>query len=202
MFKPSVARNNLKRYGKKGPGAIERRLLASIPAKELEGGRILEIGGGIGVILAELLMAGAQSGEIVELVSGYEPYARELARDKGLEARTRFRVADIMEEPERVARATIVVLNRVVCCSSEGVQLTEQAARLAERVLILSFPRDRFLVRLFVRAVNGIQRLIGRSFRVFLHPRTSLYAAAQTHGLAPAASGQTVAWEFAVMRRV
>src|SRR6476659_5054326 len=107
MFKPQIARRNLKRYRKKGLGAIERQMVASIPPKELDGARVLEIGGGIGTIQAELLATGAGEGEIIELVSAYEPYARELAREKRLETRSRFRVADVLAQPETVTPADI-----------------------------------------------------------------------------------------------
>ena len=202
MFKPRMARRNLKRYRKKGLGAIERQMVASVPAKELDGARVLEIGGGIGTIQAELLAKGASEGEIVELVSGYEPYALELAREKGLKTRSRFRVADVLTQPEAVSPADIVVLNRVVCCSPDGVRLTEVAARLAERMLILSFPRDRFLVRVVTAVINRVQRLMGRSFRVFLHPRVSILAAAQAQGFMLAATGRNIVWEFVALRRV
>jgi magnesium-protoporphyrin O-methyltransferase len=201
MFKPRNARKNLKRYRKKGLDAIERQMVASVPAEDLDGARVLEIGGGIGTIQVELLAAGASEGEVIELVAAYEPYARELAQDKRLETRSRFRVADVLAQPEAVAPADIVVLNRVVCCSPDGVRLTDLAARLAERTLILSFPRDRFLVRMVLSLINSGQRLMGRSFRVFLHPRTSLLAAAHAQGFMPAATGQNVAWEFVALRR-
>ena len=60
-----------------------------------------------------------------------------------------------------------------MCCSAGRVRLIEVAARLAEPMLILSFPRDRFVVRIFADVVSGIQRVLGRSFRVFLHPPQS-----------------------------
>ena len=63
----------------------------------LAGARVLEIGGGIGAMQAELLEAGAERGEIVELVAACEPYALELARERGLAERTTFRVVDILE---------------------------------------------------------------------------------------------------------
>ena len=69
-------------------------MVASVSVDPLDDLRVLEIGGGIGRIQAELLDAGATEGEIVELVSAYEPFARELAREKGLEARTTFHVVD------------------------------------------------------------------------------------------------------------
>jgi hypothetical protein len=201
MFKPQTARKSLERYRRKGLGALERQMVAGIPARDLDGARVVEIGGGIGTIQAELLAAGAGEGEVVELVSAYEPYARELAHEKGLDARSRFRVADVLAQPETVRPAAIVVLNRVVCCSPEGVRLTEVAARLAERMLILSFPRDRVLVRLVASAINGVQRLMGRSFRVFLHSRAALCASAEAQGFLPADSGRNIAWEFIALRR-
>jgi magnesium-protoporphyrin O-methyltransferase len=202
MFKPRDARKSLSRYRRKGLDKIERRMVASVPAAAIDGARILEIGGGIGAIQAEFLAAGADRGEIVELVPAYEPYARELAHEKGLESRSTFRVADILDEPEAVAQGDIVILNRVVCCSPDGIQLTGVAARHAERVLLVSFPRDRFLVRAVAGLMNGLLQLAGRSFRVFVHPRASLYAAAQAEGLVLGETGHRIAWEFAAFRRV
>lgn len=201
LFNAKFARKTLKRYRKKGLNAFERRMLRVVASERLTDARILEIGGGIGAIQAELLAMGAKEGEVVELVSAYEPYARELAREKGIESRTRFRVADVIAQPDAIAPATIVVLNRVVCCSPDGVRLTGLAARLADRLLVLSFPRDRPLARVMVTAINGVQRILGRSFRAFIHPRASLHAAAEREGLRLIASGRNVVWEFMALAR-
>jgi magnesium-protoporphyrin O-methyltransferase len=201
FFKPATARRNLRRYLKKGLGAIERRMVATVGARDLDGARVLEIGGGVGIIQAELLAKGASTGEIVELVPAYEPYARELAAARGFQHRSVFRVADVLDDPKVVAPAGVVVLNRVVCCSPDGIRLAGIGAGLAERILMLSFPRERGLTRLFVRAVNGTMQLLGRSFRTYLHPRASLVAAAQGAGLILAQTGKSVVWEFATFRR-
>src|SRR5262245_5762270 len=63
FFKPKTARRRLKQYRKKGLDVLERQMLASIAANELDGARVLEIGGGIGAMQAELLAAGAHQGE-------------------------------------------------------------------------------------------------------------------------------------------
>jgi hypothetical protein len=201
LFKPRVARRSLEQYRKKGHGELEQHMLAAASARGLTGVRVLEIGGGIGTFQAELLEAGADRGEVVELVPAWEPYARELAREKGLEERTSFRVADVLEEPKSVEPAEVVVMNRVVCCSPDGVQLTAAAARLTGRTLVLSFPRDVFWIRAGVRVLNAGLRLAGRSFRVFAHPREALLGAAQTEGLRLAATGRKGPWEFAALAR-
>jgi hypothetical protein len=202
MFSPRAARRSLQRYRTKGLDALERRMLASATADGLAGSRILELGGGIGALQAELLVAGAERGEIVELVSAYEPYAQELAREMGFEGRVAFRVADVLDAPESVEPADVVVLNRVVCCTPDGVELAGIAAELTRRTLVLSFPRDRLLVRLGLRLLNGWQRMLGRSFRVFAHPRAALVAAGEAGGLKLAESGAGgYAWEFVALRR-
>jgi hypothetical protein len=197
-----MARRNLERYRRKGLDALERKMLASALVQGVDGARVLEIGGGVGALQAELLASGAEAGEVVELVSAYEPYAKELARERGLDERVTFRVEDVLERPDSVEPADVVVLNRVVCCSPDGVELTGVAARLATRALLLSFPRDRALVRVGLRLVNAAMRLFGRSFRVFAHPRSALIAAAEAEGLRLAESGiGGVAWEFMALRR-
>jgi len=110
-------------------------MVGTLETRHLAGARVLEIGGGVGAIQTELLTRGASNGEVVELVSAYEPYARELAAVKGLENRSLFRVADVLDDPNTVAPAAVVVLNRVVCCSPDGIRLTGIADRLAQRIL-------------------------------------------------------------------
>jgi ubiquinone/menaquinone biosynthesis C-methylase UbiE len=201
MFRPRVARRSLESYRSKGHGDLERRLVEVASAGGLAGARVLEIGGGIGTIQVELLEAGAERGEVVELVSAWEPYARELARDKGLETRTSFQVADVLESPETVDNADVVVMNRVVCCTPDGVKLAGAAARLAGRTLVLSFPRETLWFRLGIRLLNTGMWVARRSFRVFAHPRDALIGAASDEGLRLAETGREGLWEYAALRR-
>ena len=160
-------------------------MVAAASEAGLEDARVLEIGGGIGTLQAELLERGAEEGEVVELVPAWEPYARELARERGIEERTSFRIADVLEQPESVEPADIVVMNRVVCCSPDGVALAAQAARLARRSLVLSFPRDVIWVRIGLGLMNAGLRIARRPFRVFVHPPADLVRAAESAGMTP-----------------
>jgi hypothetical protein len=196
-----MARRSLERVRSKGLDGLEREMVAAAAAGGLAGARVLEVGGGIGAMQAELLEAGADRGEIVELVSAWEPYALELARERGLAGRTAFSVVDILERPEAVAPADVVVLNRVVCCSPDGVELTGEAARHTRRALVLSFPRDVFWVRPFIRGLNAWMWLLRRSYRAFVHPPSALIAAAESEGLRRAAEGRGRLWEYAALVR-
>ena len=57
MFAPRAARRSLERYRRKGLDRLERMMLRSAAAGRLEGRRVLEIGGGIGILQSELLDA-------------------------------------------------------------------------------------------------------------------------------------------------
>jgi len=201
MFSRRAARRSLERYRSKGLDEIERRIVASAKETGIQGARVLEIGGGIGVVQAELLEVGAATGEVVELVGTYEPYARELASDKGLSDRVTFRVVDLLEDPDDVEPADVVVLNRVVCCSPDGIELTGIAGRLARRTLVLSYPRDVVWVRLGVGLINLGQRLFGRSFRAFVHSPAKLRAAVEEQGLRATDLGRTAFWEYSTLER-
>ncbi|MBA3332428.1 MAG: methyltransferase domain-containing protein [Actinobacteria bacterium] len=201
IFKPRLARKSLERHRKKGLDDLEQRMIAAASTGGLDGARVLEIGGGIGTMQSELLAAGAANGEIVELVAAWEPYARELARERGFEERTSFRVADVLESPESVEDADVVLLNRVVCCSPDGIALASRAARLTRSTLVLSFPRDVVWVRMGLRLVNLGMRVIGRSFRVFLHPPADLVSSAEATGLTLVESGTRRMWAFAALCR-
>jgi magnesium-protoporphyrin O-methyltransferase len=191
----------LARYRRKGLDDLELEMLESAVDAGLEGARVLEIGGGIGTIGTELLAAGAAESEVVELVPAWGPYARELARERGLEERTSFRVVDILDHPDDVAPADIVIMNRVVCCSPDGVALTGEAAGHARRALVLSFPRDAFWVCAAIRFLNASMWLLRRSFRAFVHPPAALVAAAESEGLRQAAGGRGLVWQYAALTR-
>ena len=144
---------------------------------------MLEIGGGIGQVLLELLEAGASRGEVVELVPAYEEHAVALAAEAGVGDRLSYRTADLVADPDAGRPADVVVLNKVVCCTPDGVALAGLAASLAKRTLALSFPRDVVWSRVFFAATNLFLRLVRKRFRVFVHPPDALRSAIEAHGL-------------------
>ena len=202
VFRPRVARRTLARHRRRGLDELELQLLESAREAGVEGARVLEIGGGLGTIGGELLAAGAAESEVVELVHAWEPYALELARERGVEGRTNFRVVDILDRPGDVDPADIVILNRVVCCTPDGIELTGEAARHARRALVLSFPRDVLWVRVLIRGLNTGMWMLRRSYRAFVHPPAALLAAAESAGLRPAANGRRgLVWQYASLTR-
>lgn len=196
VFGEKAARQDLKRYRRNGLRRIERQMVAAVPEAILEGGRVLEIGGGIGTLQAELVAAGAATGEVVELVEAYAPFARELAESKGLAGRTSFRVADLLTGEASVAPADVVILNGVVCCTPDGLALIREAAALTRGMLLLSYPRQSAWTRPVIASINAYMAIRGKAYRAFLRPTSEMVAVAESGGLRLSASRRWWGFEF------
>jgi len=201
IFDWRIAKWDLGSYRRRGLAKLDRKLLESIDPATFDGGRVVEIGGGIGVLQAELLRQGAASGEVIELVSDYQPYAAELAADLGVAERTKFRVVDVLENREALEPADVVLLNRVICCSPDGLELVNLAAARTRRALLLSYPRDSLVLRLAARLQHRLFRLFRRQYRFYVRPTADVVAAATSAGLRLHSSGRGLVWEHATFVR-
>lgn len=202
MFDSRVAQADLDEYLEDGLGSLESRMVDELRnLGAVARARVLEIGGGIGAIQAELLQEGAASGEVIELVAAYRAYAGRLAAKRGFADRTSWRVHDILADPDAVEPADVVVMNRVVCCSADGPALAAAAAGLTTRALVLSYPRSTRLTRFAAAAQRAAYRLFGRQYRAFAWPEERLIRAAASGGLVEASRGGGLIWRYLVMLR-
>lgn len=201
FFVERSARRDARRYRKNGPDQMARSLARRAAARGLDGATVLEIGGGIGQVLLTLLERGARSGEVVELVPAYAAEAAALAAEAGVSDRAGFRTADLVADPDAADAAEIVVLNKVVCCTPDGVELAAIAASLARRTLVLSYPRDVWWTHAAFAAVNLYLRLRRRRFRVFVHPARALESAVAERGLVAASQHDGPIFRVAAFER-
>jgi len=198
IFGEKRARRELRRYLKDGLGGTDARQIAAWAEEGgLRDATVVEIGGGIGQIQAELLRRGAASGRVVEALGAYADLAGELARSVGIADRTSFEVRDPLADPEAVAAADIVVLRRVVCCSPDGPELLGVGATKARRVLLASYPRDRRLARILIWLENASFWVMRKRFRTYLHAPAELERAAGRHGLSRTRVARGMVWETA-----
>jgi magnesium-protoporphyrin O-methyltransferase len=202
LFTEKGARRAARRYREKGADPMARSLARRAAARGVEGTTVLEIGGGVGEVLLELLKSGAERGEVVELVPAYEAEAKALAEEAGVGTRAGFRTADLVADPTAAEPADLVVMNRVVCCTPDGVELAGVAAGLARRTLVLSYPREALPARLGLGAANLWMRLTGKRFRVFVHPRAALDGAIEAHGLRLASEKDGFLFRVAAFERL
>jgi 2-polyprenyl-3-methyl-5-hydroxy-6-metoxy-1,4-benzoquinol methylase len=130
---------------------------------------LLDIGGGIGSIQHALLRRGVVHATDVEAASAYLKVARGEAARRGVDDRITFLHGDFVELAERIPPADIVTLDRVLCCYDDMPALVSLSAKKAIKRYGLVFPRDSWLVRLFLPVANFFLSLTGTPFRIFIH---------------------------------
>lgn len=202
FFGEKTAAKDAQKYRRRGPDPMVLSLARRAGTRGVDGASVLEIGGGVGQVALELLKAGAASAEVVELLPDYEPFVRELAAEASVGDRMSFRTADLVADPAAVAPVDLVVMNKVVCCTPDGIALAGIAASLARRTLVLSFPRSVWWARAGLGVVNLYLRLRRRRFRVYVHPQAALEGAVESHGLVRASERNGPLFRVAAFERV
>jgi hypothetical protein len=190
-----------KRYRKKGLDATAWRMVKFLEGRGIEGGTVLEIGGGVGEIQIELLKAGAAHAVNLELSPGYDEEAARLLREAALEGRVDRRLHDIAVDPEGVEAADVVLLHRVVCCYPDYERLLGAAAQRARRFLVFSYPPRNVLSRLFVTVENLVFKLLRKEYRSFTHPPSAMFGVLAERGLRRTFEHHTLVWQVAGLER-
>jgi magnesium-protoporphyrin O-methyltransferase len=202
IFSPAQARSDARTYRSKGLDAEAARIADAVRSRTKPGFTVLEIGGGIGALQIELLRDGASFATNVELSRSYETVASELLAETGLSDRVARLVGDVAGDPScLVPLADAVILQRVVCCYPNAEALVRVAAQHARRVLVLTFPIDRWWTRSAIGVANVWPRLRGSKFRAFVHPTHVVVDAASREGLALEAHRTGFLWQMLVLAR-
>ena len=144
MFDARRARRDMRAYSKRGARGATRRLLDAVQASMRERGTTgfthLDIGGGVGVLQHELARDGAVQTTAVDASRPYLQLLRQAAAARGYEARQRRIDGDFTQVADSVEPATIVTLDKVICCYPDMVTLVRASAREAHGALRHRYP--------------------------------------------------------------
>jgi methyltransferase family protein len=203
IFGPRAANRELKRYRKKGATGATGLLINALKAEGVEDATLLDIGGGVGVIQHELVGAGAASALGVDAAPAYLEAVREEAERRGLADRLRERHGDFVELAAEIPQVDIATLDKVICCYPDMERLVTLSAGRADKLYGLVYPRDTWLVRAGMAAMNLVLRVRRTSFRVFVHPAADVERAVRANGFEERFRGQTgLVWQVRVYGRI
>lgn len=201
FFGSSIARHELKRYRRGGPSRSSRLLLQGLAAEGALSGHLLDIGGGVGALQHEFLDGGGERVTGVDASPAYQAAALAEARRRGTVDRMSTLLGDAVDLAEELPPADVVTLDRVLCCYPDMPALVGASASRAGSAWGVVYPREHWIVRLGVVAINLFQRLKKKDFRVYLHGSGRIAAEARRHDLEPAWSGRTLLWQVQVFRK-
>ena len=201
QFGGKRAEQDLRRYRRRGADLTTRLLLEELQRQPLEGRRLLDVGGGIGVISAELADTGVASVTMVEASPAYLEVARREVGSRYGSRLTQFILGDFAAVADTVPKADVVTLDRVVCCYPDGETLLRKAAERTLHLLAFTYPRDRWHVRMMIALENFWRRLTANKFRAFVHLPPRMEAVLEVAGLVRAMRRETLVWVVELYRR-
>ena len=201
VFSEKRAKQDLKRYRKKGPDKTTRMLIDALKSAGVGRKTLLDVGGGIGVIDHELLAAGLDSAVHVEASEAFGRAAAEEARRRGLGNQVRFLRGDFVALAPEIAEADVVTLDRVICCYANVQELVTTSAGHARELYGIVIPRARRLTAIMAFGINLIFRLTRNPFRFYLHPPPVIDRMLEQAGLARRFLKDTLIWRVAVYSR-
>ena len=195
QFNAKRARLDLARYRAKGPDSTTRLLLNSLAELgETQGSSLLDVGSGVGALTFELLELGVTHATDVEAAAAFLAVAAEEALRRKRSGVTEFVQGDFLSVAAQLPAATMVTLDRVICCYPAFQPMLTEALQHAQRCLGISYPRERWYVRLGIAVENVMRRLTGNPFRAFVHPVSRMEEIIERAGFCLAKRRQTWMW--------
>jgi hypothetical protein len=201
FFSRRTAKRDLRRYRRRGPQPISRRLLHLMRDESVRGRSLLDVGGGIGALQHELMKHGLDSALQVDASVAYLRLSAEEAVRRGHGERIAYRHGDFVELAPELPEADVVTLDRVVCCYPDMPALLRASASRARELLGLTYPRERRPTRLAMGLGNLYFRVRGSAFRTFVHSIEAMDGIIRGEGFERVGRERTLVWEAALYRR-
>ncbi|MGH9201992.1 MAG: class I SAM-dependent methyltransferase [Vicinamibacterales bacterium] len=133
-------------------------------------GVLLDVGSGIGGLTFEMLEHGVGRAIAVDASPANLAAASDEAVRRGQVGAVQFVQGDFLDVAPEIPAATVVTLDRVICCYPLYEPLLEESLRHAERYFAFSYPRDAWYVHSAITLENAIRWIRGNPFRAFVHP--------------------------------
>ena len=200
-FDEKIARRELASYRKRGPGSTTRLIRDLLVETGAVKGVLLDVGSGVGGLTFELLEHGVERAIAVDASPANLAAATDEAIRRGRNGTVRLVLGDFLDHARNIPTATVVTLDRVVCCYPLYQPLLEEALRHAERYFAYSYPRDVWYVHAAIAFENAIRRVRANPFRAFVHPVERMTQVIQSANFKLVSRRQTRQWSAEVYVR-
>ena len=163
------ARSYRKRFTKKGFEPSQQQLMSGLEHAGYKDASLLEVGSGVGYMHQVLLEQGAAKAVGIDLATDMLKEAQQWADEKGLANRVQYIQGDFIELLDQVDNAEVTILDKVVCCYPHAELLVNSSTKKTDRVYALTYPRNRWFIRVAMEVMAFFLKLSGSDFRAFVH---------------------------------
>ena len=163
------ARSYRKRFAKKGFEPSQQQLIQGLDEAGYKNASLLEVGSGVGYLHQVLLQQGAKTAVGIDLAPDMLKEAQSWADEKDLTDRVQYIQGDFIELLDQVDVADITVLDKVVCCYPHAELLINSSTAKTNRVYAVTYPRNRWFIRVAMEVMAFFLKLSGSDFRAYVH---------------------------------
>lgn len=200
MFTPEKARDELRKYRKDGPPNKSTHLLIEgLRSLDLEDKRLLDVGGGVGMIQHELLREGLATSTMVEASTAYLEVAKKEARRRGYAEQSTFRYGDFVDLAPGLPEADLVTLDRVICCYPHMNELVQASTAKATCWYGVTYPKPGWYLQWAKPFFDLYCWFKDVDFRIYLHQGVD--RTIQNEGFDPFYEVDTILWKVALYER-
>ena len=195
------AATDLRRWREGRLNPATRELIEVVLGHGVDGARVLDVGAGVGAVHVALLESGGATAIDVDASREFLATARGEAERRGLQDRIEYRYGDFVEVGGDLPSADIVTLDSVICCYPYLEPLLDAATRSRPLLVGITYPRDVWWMRAFMRLYNVIQALQRNPARYFVHRHARLQRWMHETGYRNVHEGGIRPWRVVVYQR-
>jgi magnesium-protoporphyrin O-methyltransferase len=201
LFDREKAEGELRDYRKNDapPNKPTRLLTDGLKSLDLQDKRLLDVGGGVGMISWELFEEGLSESTLVETSPAYVDVAEEESRRRGYAEATSVRRGDFVEMASEFSDADLVTLDRVICCYPHMKRLVRASTAKASRWYGVTYPRETWYNQVIGQLADVYCWARGMDFRMHIH--SGVEEAIRAEGFVPFYQVNTVLWRVALYER-
>jgi SAM-dependent methyltransferase len=195
------ADEDLRRWREGRLNPVTRELIDIVRAQGVSDARLLDIGAGVGAVHVSLLEAGAATAIDVDASREYLATAQAEAERRGLGGRVEYRFGDVVALAEELPGVDIVTLDSAICCYPDLEPMLVAATRSGPRLVGITYPRDTWWMRAFMRLYNLWSAVRRSPARYFIHRHAQLERWMAAAGYRSIHEGGIPAWRVVLFQR-
>ena len=188
------ARNYRKRFTKKGFEPSQKQLIQGLEQVGFRNASLLEVGSGVGYMHQILLEQGAKTAVGIDLATDMLKEAQAWADEKGLTDQVQYIQGDFIELLDQVDKADMTILDKVVCCYPHAELLIKSSTAKTNQVYALTYPRNRWFIKVVIEIMAFILKLSGSDFRAYVHHPNNIEQWITDAGFKKVYQGKTFIW--------
>lgn len=180
-----------------------RELIRGLEDMGIQGKTVLEVGSGPGDLTRKLIRLGAARAVGIDLAEQWLEEARKRASAEGISEQVEYRVGNGARDS--LEMYDIVVLDKVICCYPNWVELVDNTSSAAQGTYGFVIPRSdgfsSFIVRAFIAIDRFMLKLKKCGFTAFVHDYSKIHSRLLNHGFKRTHLSRGPIWVTAVYVR-